>query len=221
MQNIAISVENLRYSYSETPVLNKIDLEINQKSLTLILGNNGSGKTTLAKCLVGLLQPVEGAITRYSDKIGYVSQRNNIGSDFPINVDEVVSTGWLLGTKKIFHRKSDREKTVDHSLKSVGMLEHKQSLISELSGGQQQRVMIAKALASEPNILILDEPTLGVDSESIEKIISAIEHIINKHDTTVIVITHEEKYFAKLADKVIKLDNEVIFEGTYSQYVNI
>lgn len=191
-----ISLENVWAGYPQTPVLEDVNFTVNPLDFVGLIGPNGGGKTTLLKVLLGLVKPQRGTVKildrpveqgrRY---IGYVPQLLELDHDFPIQVKDVVSMG-RLGKRKLFHRynKHDRE-IVRHSLEQVGMQDKGDRPIGDLSGGERQRVYIARALASEPKILLLDEPTANVDSRiqnSIYELLKELNHFI-----TIVMISHD------------------------------
>ena len=174
-----IKVEDISYKYSKDLVLENVSLHVPQGAFLAIVGPNGSGKSTLLKLILGVLKIQTGnvelfgqPIRQFKDwqKIGFVSQKaNSFNSGFPATVFEVVQSGL---TKKIglfkIPRKEHKRK-VTKALESVGMLKFKDRNIGELSGGQQQRVFIARSLVSEPELMILDEPTVGVDQKNVQQ----------------------------------------------------
>lgn len=191
-----ISLENVWAGYPQTPVLEDINLNVKAQDFIGLIGPNGGGKTTLLKVLLGLLKPHQGTV-RILDRpvdqgrkyIGYVPQLLELDRNFPIQVKDVVSMG-RLGKRKIFHRynKKDRE-IVRRSLDQVGMLDKGDRPIGDLSGGERQRVYIARALASEPKILLLDEPTANVDSRIQNSIYELLKEL-NEY-MTIVMISHD------------------------------
>ncbi len=187
-----IDIKQLSYRYEKDIVLENINLTIPEGSFLAIVGPNGSGKSTLLKLILGLLKLQKGEIllfgqeiNKFKDwqKIGYVSQKaNSFNTGFPATVFEVVSSGL---TKKLgmFHFfKKEHSKKVMDALEAVGMEKFSNRNIGELSGGQQQRVFIARALVSEPKLLILDEPTVGVDAENVDTFYQMLEDLNKTRD---------------------------------------
>ncbi len=173
MKSTLIDIQNVSFQYDYTQVLKNISLRVEQGDFLALLGPNGSGKSTLLKIILGLLKPLSGEVQLFGESsatfkhrewIGYVSQKSNaFNSGFPATVQEVVKSGL---TKKLglFKRPGRNAKEqVEEALKAVGMDAFMHRNIGELSGGQQQRVFIARALVSDPKLLILDEPTVGID----------------------------------------------------------
>ena len=166
-----INVKNVYYRYNSALVLEDISLTVDKGDFLGIIGPNGAGKTTLFRSMLGLLEGYQGRITFFGDdirknrnilqKIGYIPQKNSIDQGFPATVEEIVSLG--ITGKKISKNK------INYAIETVGLFEQKAKRIGELSGGQQQRVLIAKALANEPELLILDEPATGIDLEAQNK----------------------------------------------------
>lgn len=195
------------FSYKETPILKNISFSIFPGEFIHIIGPNGGGKTTLLKLLMGFVNPNSGTIKikgktpkKMLHKIAYVPQLFAFDKLFPISVFEVVISGRL--SKLSFlgqYSKSDKEAAIK-ALEQVGMLEFKDHPIGELSGGQIQRVLIARALAAEPQILLLDEPTSCIDLSAqleIEKILKKL-----KRQLTIIMVTHDLDHIGKGSDRV-------------------
>ena len=167
-----IELDRVCFSYSTEEVIKDVTLEIHKGDYVGIIGPNGGGKSTILKLMIGILKPTDGSVKLFGtdiqgfkdwEKIGYVPQKTHIEMNFPITVEELVAMG-RYGKRGLFRfpTKEDKEKTLQ-ALKQVDMHDFKNRQISDLSGGQQQRVFIARALASEPEVIFLDEPTVGVD----------------------------------------------------------
>ena len=181
-----IKINNLSFSYSgKKPYqLNDINLTLPENEFISIVGENGSSKTTLLKLLLGYLKPIKGNIKINLNSVGYVPQKvDNFNSQFSITVYEVLKVH--LKTLKI----KDKGE-IDRVLSAVNMLEFKDRLIGSLSGGQQQRVFIARALIGHPNILILDEPSTGIDEKTQKDIYELIYKLNKEKEMTIICVEH-------------------------------
>lgn len=224
-----IHCDHLHFSYGSTPVLEDISFVQREGEMISLVGPNGSGKSTLIRLILGLLAPTKGTVERWPDRtirerkqlgrIGYVSQKaNSFNSGFPATVEEVVAMG-LTGEKGLFHRlhKADRER-IEAVLEQVGMSDFRKRHIAQLSGGQQQRVFIAKALVHQPKLLILDEPTVGVDYGSVEKFIQIVYDLHQKEAKTILMVTHDFSLIHDWVDRVITLQKQIIFDGTPRQF---
>ncbi|MFH1122198.1 MAG: ABC transporter ATP-binding protein [Pseudomonadota bacterium] len=192
----AIEFKNVWFSYDKTEVLKDISFSLKQGEFLGIIGPNGGGKTTLLKLMLGLLKPDRGQIrilgeepNDASHRVGYVPQDTDFSRSFPISVIEVALMG-RLSRARIGRRysKDDREKT-RRVLETVGMWEYRHRPIGKLSGGQRQRVFIARALATDPEILFLDEPTASVDPEFQTDLYDFLREL--NETVTIVVITHD------------------------------
>lgn len=201
----AITIKDLTVVYSSKPVIWDLDLVVPQAVLLGIIGPNGSGKTTLLKAILGNIQPIAGNIkihqdhtTKQPQTIAYVPQKNSIDWTFPINVYDVVMMA--RRTKLYWYQKPQKSdyEIVEWALEQVAMLKLKDRHISQLSGGQQQRVFLARALAQQADILILDEPFNGIDLATEQLILSVLKKLKDK-GKTIIVVHHDintvQKYF--------------------------
>lgn len=219
MKNI-ISIENVSFGYNKDNILNDIILSIDEGDFIGIVGCNGSGKSTLLKLLIGQLNPSKGKIKFFDeeisksnnlDKIGYVSQISmSTGASFPATVEEIVMANLYskIGFMK-FPKKEHKEK-VKESLKIVNMENYSKRLIGNLSGGQQQRVMIARALVSDPKILILDEPTTGIDAASEEQLYNLLEKLNKESKITIIIVSHDFAKITKYTNKIFVVENNSV-----------
>ncbi|MDB5245106.1 MAG: transporter ATP-binding protein [Parcubacteria group bacterium] len=215
-----ISVEDLSFSYDgKTNVLKGVSLCIRSGEYLGVIGPNGGGKTTLLKLMLGLLTPEHGRIKllgqdvrKFRDwyRIGYVSQRaTQFDSLFPATVEEVVIMG-RYARRGLFRRVTaeDRAKALE-ALIDVGMLEYRMRRIDELSGGQKQRVMLARALAGEPEIIILDEPTTGVDQETENQFYRLLARLHKEQGMTLLLVSHDLDRVAQEATCVAVIDTEL------------
>ncbi|MCA1294358.1 metal ABC transporter ATP-binding protein [Paenibacillus sp. alder61] len=219
---ILSSIRNVVFGYGEAPVLNGISLEIHAGEFVGITGPNGAAKTTLLKLMLGLLKPWRGEVVIHKEtlgdrglKIGYVPQQvASFNSGFPSTVLELVKSGCYsrLGLFKRFG--SEEEALVERCLKQVGMWEYRHRKIGELSGGQKQRICIARALAGEPNVLILDEPATGMDRESRGGFYRLMRHYVDEHGITVIMVTHGLEEAQPFLDRIISLEQKESEEWT-------
>ncbi|EYE87290.1 metal ABC transporter ATP-binding protein [Fervidicella metallireducens AeB] len=198
-----INIKNLSFSYNKIPpyILENINLEIKKGDYVSILGDNGSGKSTLIKLLLKLLKPCSGTIQINTQKIGYVPQRfEGFNSQFPVTIYEMLNC----------HRKALKIKDssiVLNSLLKVDMLNYKNSLIGNLSGGQQQKIFIARAMMGNPELLILDEPSTGIDVQSQYEIYSLIKSLNTNLGITVVAIEHNLNAALVNSDYIFKLKN--------------
>ncbi len=193
----AIEIKDLSYYYGDVCALENIDLTINEKDFLGIIGPNGGGKTTLMKLMLGFLKPQTGNITVHSTKaLGYVPQMTSFDKNFPIKVLDVVLMGKLEGKSKWFHGYTEAEKTEAMAILEQLHIAHLASRqIGQLSGGQLQKVLIARALITNPEILLLDEPTASLDKASTQDIFQTLKRL-NKEKTIIIVSHDMEELFA-------------------------
>lgn len=216
-----IKIENLTFEYPDTAVLKNVNFSLYKGDFLGIIGANGAGKSTLIKLILGLLSPDYGDITLFGTdffksrkKIGYVSQKaNSFNTDFPATVTEVVRAN-LFPNKGLFkpYTKKDNEK-VFSALELVGMLQHKDKLIGSLSGGEQQRVFIARALVREPELMLMDEPTVGIDARSVNEIMEIIKKL-NRSGMTIIMTNHDTPTLLEVSNKLL-----IFCEHGYEEFV--
>lgn len=211
-----LETRDLCFSYGDIPVLSGINLELEQGSFAALIGSNGAGKSTLLKLLLGELTPTAGSIhllgqefRQFRDwtKIGYVSQ-DGLGrhADFPASVQEIVQAN-LFAEIGLFRlpRKEHREK-VRHALELVGMADYAGRLIGELSGGQRQRVLLARALVSSPRLMILDEPTTGMDWSSGEAFYRLLSDLNRETGLSILMVTHDVTRITSLVSHIFCLE---------------
>ncbi|WP_335869348.1 metal ABC transporter ATP-binding protein [Bacillus sp. 2205SS5-2] len=223
-----IELNNVSYRYDRDFVLKDVQLSVPTGAFLGIVGPNGSGKSTLLKLILGLLKAKEGQVKLFGvsqgkfkewDRIGYVSQKaNSFNSGFPATVYEVVESGLTKKTGMFrFIGRKNREKVMK-AIASVGMEPLYNRNIGELSGGQQQRVFIARALVSEPDVLILDEPTVGVDSQNVQSFYDMLEVLNKQLGITLILVTHDIGTISNKVTHVACLNRELHFHGNTQQF---
>jgi ABC-type Mn2+/Zn2+ transport system ATPase subunit len=216
---VILKVDNLTVKYNGKYALEDVSFSVQQGERVAIVGPNGAGKSTLFKALVGLLHPTRGTLNANGAEFGYVTQRSVVDWSFPVTVHDTVmmgriaKMGWLR-----WQRPRDRE-IVRQCLSQVGMLEYANTQIAQLSGGQQQRVFIARALAQEATILLMDEPFSGVDAPSTEAIMEIVEHLPD-HGVTVMVSTHDLNLAAERFDRLALLNRQMIAYGPPQEVIS-
>ncbi|EPY2274360.1 metal ABC transporter ATP-binding protein [Clostridium sporogenes] len=212
-----IEINNLWFSYTKKKpyILENINLNIKKGQYVSILGSNGSGKSTLLKLILGFLSPTLGDINLKNSKIGYVPQKyENFNSDFPITVEEV-----LKCHKKVLKIKDST--AIDRALNIVKMAKYRHSLIGNLSGGQRQKIFIARALMGEPELLILDEPSTGIDINSQNEIYKIISHLNSCHNLTVLSVEHNISAALSNSSHLFKIKDGVGKLYTKEQYIKL
>jgi zinc transport system ATP-binding protein len=230
-----IDVKNLKFGYNDVIVLEDVSFIVEKGDYFGIIGPNGSAKSTLVKLLLGILKPLKGEINilgqkveKFSQwgKIGYISQKGaNINNSFPATVQEVVGSN-LYSRAKVhkFSKKAYREE-VDNVLEIVGMQDYRNRLVGNLSGGQQQRVFIARILISQPELMLLDEPMVGIDNVSEDAVYCLLAKLNKDLGITVVMITHDIGSITAHANKLAVMGNKGLVvcepgEGSVSEILN-
>jgi zinc transport system ATP-binding protein len=217
-----VEASHVSFAYGRDAVLDDVSLTVGSGEFVALVGPNGSGKSTLLRVLLGVLPPTTGTVRLFGRppgeldrrwRLGYVSQRPSFPADLPATVEEVVATGRVakVGWRRRL-RGADRDH-IDHAIEAVGLSDLRHTLVGELSGGQQQRAFIAKALAGEPELLVLDEPVAGVDRESQGRFATSLTHLVDHHGAAVLLVSHELGAVAEHLDRVVVLKRRVLFDG--------
>lgn len=203
-----ISLKNIVFGYGNENILNGVTFDIVRGDFVGLVGHNGTGKSTLLKIILGVLSPQKGSVhlfgtplSQFKDwnKVGYIPQKAGLAvSHVPITVEEVM------------HMEKTDEKSADEALESVDLLQHKKSLLRELSGGQQQRVFIARALVKKPELLILDEPTVGVDAKTQEKFYALMQKLNKEYHLTLLLVSHDLHTISHQVHCVMQLDRKTV-----------
>ena len=228
VQEPLIELEDVAFKYDKEWVVKHVNLAIHKGQFLGLVGPNGSGKSTLIKLMLGLEKPNKGHIRLFGksvkkfnrwQEIGFVSQKaNSFNSGFPATVYEVVRSG-LVSRMSIFQLFNQKHKEkVYEALQEVEMEEYAHHSIGELSGGQQQRVFIARALVSDPSLIILDEPTVGVDSEHVTAFYDLLGKLNRERDLTLLMVTHDIDTITSHATHVACMNKSVHFHGSSEDY---
>lgn len=215
-----IEIKDLKFGYNENQILKNVNLNLDEGDFAVISGKNGSGKSTLIKLILGELKKDEGTIKLFGidmedfknfDKIGYVPQVNEaIKVAFPVSAREYVGLN-LYKEFSIFNTITKKSKSkIEDTFSTLKIKDLIDRPFNKLSGGQAQRVMIARALVNTPDILILDEPTVGIDQKSKENFLDLLVHLNTHHNISILMITHEMEILGDYVDKVFKLKDGAI-----------
>jgi zinc transport system ATP-binding protein len=221
--SLAVELEGVSFGYrAGQRVLEDVDLVIGEGEFVAVAGPNGGGKTTLVRVVLGLERPVEGAALLFGEPahrfsrrrvLGYLAQRSELGGDAPATVREVVSAGRLAAGGLLGPlRRRDRE-LVAEAIERVGLRDVADVPLRTLSGGMQQRAFIAKALAGEPSLLVLDEPTTGVDAESQESLAALLDTLHSDLGVTILYVSHEFGAVERFVQRLVLVRRTVVFDG--------
>ncbi|MCH6556787.1 MAG: metal ABC transporter ATP-binding protein [Nitrospirae bacterium] len=220
-----IRFSHATFGFPGVIALQDISLEISEGEFVGVIGPNGSGKTTLCRAILGLMRPLEGSLQifdcaceklrcHHRARIGYLPQKGVLERNFPITVLEAVMMG-RYGALGLFRRpgQQDREIAVE-ALENVGMQDHRNTALGHLSGGQQQRVLIARALAQKPQVLLLDEPTTGVDITTQHSVLDLVQHLHRDLGLTVLLVTHDINLIRSRVNRLVLLKTRLFAAAT-------
>lgn len=209
----AIRFSGVSFAYGSTPVVEDVDLTIRAREMVCLVGPNGGGKTTLLRLALGLVEPNRGKIEvcgtsprQGRRRIGYMPQHIDFDAQFPITVREVVSMGRLSGLRPGILARRDRM-FVERVLEEVDLMDSARAPFASLSGGQRQRALIARALAVEPEILFLDEPTAMVDARSEARLLAKLRELHSR--LTIVMVSHDAAFVANLVETVVCVNRRV------------
>ncbi|WP_080508336.1 metal ABC transporter ATP-binding protein [Haloparvum sedimenti] len=222
-----IDLDGVSFAYAATPVVEDVSLSVDSGEYVAVVGPNGSGKSTLLRLILGLEEPDAGSARLFGERaagfdagerVGYVAQGARDASSMPITVREVVKMGRFphVGFGRL---SADDWAAVDDAIATVGMEAFADRRITKLSGGQRQRAFIARALASDAELLVLDEPTVGVDAESVAAFYDLLD-ALNDRGITVLLIEHDLGAVTDHAERVVCLNREVYFDGPTEAFLD-
>ena len=221
---LAVELRGVSFAYGRSAplVLSGVDLAIEPGEFVAVAGPNGGGKTTLVRIILGLEQPTEGAASLFGEAaagfsrretLGYLPQRPQLGGDVPATVREVVSAGRLAAGGLLGPLRRRDRAIVEEAIAKVGLAEQASTPLARLSGGQQQRAFIAKALAGEPSLLVLDEPTTGVDVDAQEALAGLLAQLHRELQATVLYVSHEFGAVEHAVKRLLLVRGGIVFDG--------
>jgi zinc transport system ATP-binding protein len=211
---LALRLEQVAFAYGHAPpVLRDVDLEVERGEFVAIAGPNGGGKTTLVRLVVGLEQPTSGRVELMVRKVGYLPQRTQAGIDAPVTVRELVTTGRASRTRLLGPLSAADRVSVQEAIDRVGLSSSADRRLTTLSGGQQQRAFIAKALAADPELLVLDEPTTGVDVEAQDAIALLLQRLRSELEMTILYVSHEFGAVERFVERIVLVRGGIVFDG--------
>jgi zinc transport system ATP-binding protein len=226
--NAVVNVRNVTFGYGAEPIVRSVNLAIAPGEFLGLIGPNGGGKTTLLKVILGLLKPQSGEVSLFGQplsgftewfRVGYVPQRPMyVDTHFPVTVKEVVSLGRVARAGLWRRLGAEDDAAIDQALEVVEMGQAKDKLITSLSGGQQQRVSIARALASEPQLLVLDEPTTGVDIESQDRFFKLLADLKNR-GLSILMASHEIALLAGEVTRLACINSALVYDGDPKKFM--
>lgn len=224
-----IEVQDVSFAYGDVPVLEHITLTVHQGDYLGVIGPNGSGKTTLLKVMLGLLKPTSGSVRIFGKdahnfhdraKVGYVPQKAiHFDPLFPATVREIVAMGRYAERGLLRRITTQDEKIIVDSLAEVEMSDYADRLIGDLSSGQQQRVFIARALAAQPEVIFLDEPTVGVDVKRQEQFYALLKKLNQTLGLTLILISHDIDVVASEATELACINKTLVYHGEPKEFI--
>lgn len=216
--NQAVEIQNMSFAYQNRNVLKDVNLTVPRGDFATIVGPNGGGKTTLLKLLLGLLKPSKGTVKIFGTspvksriKIGYMPQYSHLDMQFPVTVMDVALMGRLGKIKGDRYTNRDKE-TAETALQEVKMDAFQSAHFNALSGGQKQRVLIARALCSEPELLLLDEPTSNIDQESERDLFNILTRLNQR--MTILLVSHDLGFTSQVVKSVICVNRQVVIHPT-------
>ena len=220
---LAVELRAVDFGYDPgRPVLTGVDLAIGAGEFVAIAGPNGGGKTTLLRLVLGLERPGSGEVKLFGEPahrfsrratIAYLAQRSRLGVEAPATVREVVGAGRLAAGGLLGPLRRRERTIIAEAIERVGLSERADAPLRTLSGGQQQRAFIAKALAAEPSLLVLDEPTTGVDAEAQEALAALLDRLHRELAVTVVYVSHEFGAVERFVERLVLVRGRIVFDG--------
>ena len=201
------------FGYGQKAIVRDVDLDVEPGLFLGIVGPNGAGKSTLFKGCLGLIPPMSGRVERFSPAVGYVPQREQLDPIYPLRVDEVVHMGAYGRMRGIRALATAERELAQQCLSRVGLADRASALFSTLSGGQRQRVLIARALMARPDLLLLDEPTSGVDRGAQRQILDLLLDLNRRERIAVLLVSHQMQMVREAVDQVLWVGSGSVLRG--------
>ena len=226
--DVLMELKEVTAGYPGHVALKDISFRVKKKEAIAVVGPNGGGKSTLLKVIMGLIEPQRGEVLilgekpyknhHLKSKIAYLPQQSTINPHFPALIEDIVQLG-LFSELGLLKRptKAHKERVIA-SLEKVDLQDMLGELYEHLSGGQKQRVLIARAIVSKPEIIMLDEPTTGLDVFSQESILKVVRELTEEEHLTVIAVTHDQVFLRRWAERVIQIQQQLTFDGLASKF---
>lgn len=218
-----ITSKNLTFAYDGKIAVENLNFKINEGDYICIVGENGAGKSTLIKGLLKLKKPLNGEIifenNLKSNEIGYLPQQTNNQKDFPASVEEIVMSGYLnkLGLRPFYTKK--QKNIIHENMIKMGIFDIRKKCYRDLSGGQQQRVLLARALCATSRVILLDEPTVGLDPIVTTEFYDLVNRINKELNITIIMVSHDIKYAMKYSSHILHIQKKQLFFGSQKDYL--
>ena len=222
--SLAVELRGVSFGYEPGQrVLEDVDLALGEREFVAVAGPNGGGKTTLMRVVLGLERPSAGSALLYGEPahrfsgrraLGYLAQRAQVGGDAPATVREVVSAGRLASGRLVGRLHAEDRRLVAEAIDRVGLGDVADAPLRTLSGGMQQRTFIAKALAGQPSLLVLDEPTTGVDAESQESVAELLATLHRELGVTIVYVSHEFGAVEHHVERLVLVRRTIVFDGS-------
>lgn len=202
-----LELDNISFSYRNDTVLDSVTFSVNQGDYIALVGANGSGKSTLLKLILGFLEPKSGTLKydKINHPISYIPQGGLESIDFVVTVEELLH----------FRKKRVTKKEVSDALTRVGMQDYAKELVKNLSGGQRQRVLIARELLSNPSLILLDEPTTGLDTKSIDMLYGLLKELNQEHHISIVLVTHHIDESCIGINRIVEVKDHTLKEKSH------
>jgi zinc transport system ATP-binding protein len=220
---LAVELSHVSFAYpGGAEVLRNVDLAVEQGEFVAIAGPNGGGKTTLLRITLGLERPLRGQARLYGEpaaafkqrfRIAYLAQRSQLAIDAPVSVREMVAAGRAARRGVLGPLRREDWAIVEEAIARVGLAQGAGAVLAHLSGGQQQRALIAKALAGEPDLLVLDEPTAGVDVDAQESLARLLDELHRDLRVTIVFVSHEFGAVERFVERLVLVRGGIVYDG--------
>ena len=217
-----VELRDVAFSYGGPPVLSDVNLTVEAGEFVAVAGPNGGGKTTLLRIALGLERPLRGTARLFGAaahrapnraRIGYLAQRTRLGIEAPVTVRELVAAGRVPRRGVLGRTTRDDRRATDEAIERVRLAPQAGKVVAQLSGGQQQRAFVAKALTARPDLLVLDEPTAGVDVDAQESLARLLEELHETLGVTILFVSHEFGAVERFVDRLVLVRGAIVFDG--------